>query len=235
MTSSAATCGPVPGRPADERDHAPAWELKVPYKLTKLAAEQVALERAADGHDVVIVNPTTTIGPGDRGPTPSGRMVRDVLSRRIRGYIRSGGMNVVAAQDVARGHVLALERGRVGERYLLGGDNLTMRGLFELIAEAGGVPEPRVAVPYTIAIGAARVFDILSRPLGREPELLVLDAVRLARLPMYFTSAKAEAELGYAHRPAREALAEAVQWFRDAVRPARRLTGVRRARRGFAT
>jgi nucleoside-diphosphate-sugar epimerase len=110
LTSSAATCGPVPGRPADERDVAPEWELKVPYKATKLAAERLALEHAAGCQDVVIVNPTTAVGSDDRRPTPSGQMVRDVAAARMRGYLVSGGLNLVAVQDVARGHVLALER-----------------------------------------------------------------------------------------------------------------------------
>lgn len=232
VTSSAATCGPVPGRAADERDQAPAWELEVPYKRSKLAAERFALERAAAGQDVVVVNPTTTVGRDDRRPTPSGRMVRDILERRIRGYIASGGLNVVAAEDVALGHVLALERGRSGQRYLLGGENLPMAQLFALIAGLGGVPAPRVAVPYPLALAAATATDALARSLGREPSLLVLDEVRLARCPMYFSSAKAQRELGYESRGAREALQPAVDWF---SRPGATITPPRGAdaRRGL--
>jgi dihydroflavonol-4-reductase len=215
VTSSAATCGPVAGRPAHERDSAPPWELSVPYKRSKLAAERIALTRAADGQDVVVVNPTTTIGPGDSRPTPSGRIVRDVLARRIRGYIPSGGLNVVAARDVARGHVLALERGRSGERYLLGGDDMPMGRLFEVIAELGGVSPPRIAIPYEAAVIAARILDLAARAAGREPSLMTLDEVRLARMPMYFTVQKAERELGYAHQPAAQALAPAVAWFAE--------------------
>lgn len=217
LTSTCATCGPVSGRPAGERDEAPSWELVVPYKQTKLAAERIALQRAAQGQDVVIVNPTTTIGAFDTRPTPSGCIVRDVLTRRIRGYIATGGLNVVAAQDVARGHVLALEHGRSGERYLLGGQNMTMRDLFATIARLGGVPAPRIPIPYPLALGAASIVDLLERAVGREPSLLVLDEVRLARLPMYYDCAKAKTELGYEHRPAEQALAEAVAWFAQRI------------------
>lgn len=213
MTSSAATCGPVPDGVADERDSAPSWELVVPYKQSKLAAEQLALDRAAAGQDVVVVNPTTTVGEWDRRPTPSGRMILDVLHRRIRGYISSGGLNMVAARDVARGHVLALERGRSGQRYILGGENVPMRRIFELVADLGNVPVPRIPVPFPLALGCAWLMDAAGRPLGREPKLVVLDEVRLARVPMYFSSAKAQSELGYSALPAREALAIAVAWF----------------------
>lgn len=235
VTSSAATCGPVAGRPADERDHAPAWELKVPYKASKVAAERLALARAAGGQDVVIVNPTTTVGAGDHKPTPSGRMVKDVLDRRISGYITKSGLNVVAAADVARGHVLALTRGRPGERYLLGGDDVEMGDLFALIADLGGVSRPRLSVPYPLALAAAGAVHWLGAVTGREPTLMVLDEVRLARLPMYFSSAKARRELGYTARPAAEAIAAAVTYFKTSARPAPARAGVRRARRGFAT
>jgi dihydroflavonol-4-reductase len=223
VTSSCATCGPVRGRPADERDTMPEWERGVAYKDTKLAAERLALARARAGQDVVVVNPTTTVGPGDRRPTPSGRMVRDVIEGRIRGYISSGGLNLVGAADVARGHLLALEHGRSGERYLLGGENLAMGELFRMIAALAGVSRPWLAVPYPLAYLAARIGDPLARALGREPQLLVLDEVRLARLPMYFTSAKAARELGYRHAAPEQVLAETVAWFarlQERARPA---------------
>jgi dihydroflavonol-4-reductase len=210
VTSSSATCGPVPGRPATEEDSPPDWELQVPYKRTKLAAERVALERAGAGGDVVIVNPTTVVGPGDRRPTPSGKMVRDVATGKIKGYMRGGGINVVAVDDVAAGHVLALERGRAGERYILGGEDLPLREAFALIARAAGRRPPRIPVPYALALAAAHAAALASRVTRREPELLVLDEVRLARLPLYFSSDKAREELGYQPRPAAQALEEAV-------------------------
>jgi dihydroflavonol-4-reductase len=213
VTSSSATCGPVAGRPATEDDSPPEWELRVPYKRTKLAAERLALERAAAGADVVVVNPTTVVGPGDRRPTPSGKMVHDVATGRIAGYMRGGGINVVAVDDVAAGHVLALQRGRAGERYILGGDDLSLREAFAIVAARAGRRPPRIPVPYPVALAAAHAAAAAGRITGREPQLLVLDEVRLARLPLFFDSAKARRELGYDPRPARQALAEATDWF----------------------
>ncbi len=213
MTSTSATCGPVSGRPAGEEDCPPAWELRVPYKRTKLAAERLALAAAADGLEVVCVNPTTVVGPGDRQPTPSGKMVRDLVLGQITGYVRGGGINVVAVEDVALGHALALEHGRSGERYILGGENLALDEAFRLALRAVGRPPPRLAVPWSAVFAAALIADAAGRLTGREPRLLVLDEVRLARTPLYFSSAKARAELGYAPKPAAEALAEAARWF----------------------
>lgn len=196
-TSTAGTCGPVAGRAATEADGPPAWELAVPYKRTKLEAERLVLAAAAAGLDAVVVNPTTPVGPGDDRPTPTGKMVRGVARGRIRAYVASG-LNVVDVRDVAAGHVLALERGRTGERYLLGGTDLTLRDLFAAIAEAAGRRPPRLRVPY-LAARAAAALGFASR-----------DEVRLARLPMFFSSEKARRELGYAPRPVGPALAEAV-------------------------
>jgi dihydroflavonol-4-reductase len=213
VTSSSATCGPVPGRAATEGDGPPEWELRIPYKRTKLAGERVALEAARAGQEVVVVNPTTTIGPFDRRPTPSGRMVVGVMEGKIRAYLPRAGINVVAAADVARGHRLALEHGRPGERYLLGGEDLPLRDVFALIARHAGRTPPRVPIPYPVALGAAHAADLAGRVLGREFELVNLDETRLARHPLWFSSAKAVRELGYAWRPADEAIAEAVAWF----------------------
>jgi dihydroflavonol-4-reductase len=212
-TSSCATCGPVAGRAANERDRPPDFEMVVPYKRTKLQGERLALAAAAEGLDVVVVNPTTPVGPGDRRPTPTGKMVADVAAGRARAYLAGSVLNVVAVQDVAAGQLRAHERGRAGERYLLGGENLAMRDVFAAVAAAAGRPAPRLAVPWPLAWGAARVADAALRPLGREPRLLVLDEVRLARLPMAFDDARARSELGHVSRPARQALAEAAQAF----------------------
>ena len=210
-TSSCATCGPVAGRAATEADAPPAWELAVPYKRTKLEGERLALAAARDGLDVVVVNPTTPVGPGDRRPTPTGKMVADVARGRARAYLTGAALNVVAVEDVAAGHLLAHERGRSGERYLLGGENLSLREVFALVAEAAGRRLPRVGVPWPLAYAAARTSDAALRLVGREPSLLVLDQVRLARLPMTFDDAKARRELGYTSRPACEALAAAAR------------------------
>jgi dihydroflavonol-4-reductase len=200
-TSSCATCGPVPGRAATERDQPAGRDLRVPYKRTKLEGERIALRAAREGGAVTVVNPTVPIGPGDDRPTPTGKMVADVATGRARGYLPRRALNVVAVQDVAAGHLLALEHGRPGERYLLGGENVRMRELFAAVAVAAGRPAPRIAVPWTLAYAAARVADVALRPAGREPELLVLDEVIAGRLPHLFDDTKARAELGYVSRP----------------------------------
>jgi dihydroflavonol-4-reductase len=214
-TSSCATCGPVPGRAATERDSPPDWELVVPYKRTKIAGERIALAAARQGLDVVVVNPTTPVGPGDRRPTPTGKMVSDVARGRARAYLARSALNVVAVEDVATGHLRAYERGRARERYLLGGENLAMRDVFALVAEAAGRQPPRVAIPWPAAYAAARIAAAALRVVGREPELLNLDEVRLARLPMVFDDSKARRELGYQSRPAADALAAALGAPRD--------------------
>ena len=213
-TSSCATCGPVARRPATEQDEAPGWELIVPYKRTKIAAERLALAAAREGHDVVVVNPTTPVGPGDRRPTPTGKMIADVVDGRIRAHLRTT-INVVAVEDVGRGHVLAHEHGRAGQRYLLGGEDVPLAEVFAIVAEHAGLPAPRRSVPYPVAHLSAWVADHALRLVGREPRLLNLDEVRLARLPMSFASNKAAAELGYTWRPAAEALERAAAWFVD--------------------
>ncbi|HEY7537705.1 MAG TPA: NAD-dependent epimerase/dehydratase family protein [Gaiellaceae bacterium] len=197
-TSSAGTCGPVPGRAATEEDGPPAWELRVPYKRTKLEAERLVLA-AADCMEALCVNPTTPIGEGDEAPTPTGRMVRGVASGRYRATLRSGGLNLVDVHDVARGHVLALERGRSGERYLLGGVNLTLSEVFALIARAAGRRPPRIRLPYA----AARVLALTWLANGNE--------VKLARLPAWFDSGKAQRELGYVSAPIEPAAVRAVR------------------------
>jgi len=210
-TSSCATCGPVPGRPATERDLPPPRELDVPYKRTKLDAERLAIKAARDGAEVIVVNPTVPVGPGDLRPTPTGKMVADVARGRARAYLARSALNVVAVQDVALGHVLAFERGRSGERYLLGGENMTMREVFDVIARTAGLSPPRLPVPWTAAYAGARLANAALRPAGREQELLVLDEVRAGRLPHLFDDRKARAELGYVSGPAINALAEAAR------------------------
>jgi dihydroflavonol-4-reductase len=204
-TSSAATCGPVPGRAATEQDSPPAWELQVAYKRSKIESEKLA--RAAGA---VIVNPTTPVGPGDNRPTPTGKMIRDVASGRARAYVKSTALNIVSVEDVASGHLLAYEHGRAGERYLLGGEDLPLRDVFAIVAQAAGHEPPRVAIPFPLVMAAAWTADHTLALFGREPELLVLDSVRLARVPALFSSERAQRELGYSWRPARRALEEAV-------------------------
>jgi dihydroflavonol-4-reductase len=192
-TSSCATCGPVPGRQATEADSPPSWELAVPYKRTKLEAERLVL--AAGG---VCVNPTAPVGEGDRAPTPTGAMIRGVANGRYRAYPRIG-VNLVDVRDVARGHVLALEHGRPGERYLLGGVDLTLREVFAAVADLAGVSRPKLAVPYA-AVRAGAALGLVNR-----------NEAILARTSAYFSSAKAARELGYRPGPVGPALAHAVR------------------------
>jgi dihydroflavonol-4-reductase len=193
FTSTAGTCGPVPGRLANEEDEPPEWELKVAYKRTKLASERLAREAGA-----IVVNPTAPIGDGDSKPTPTGRMVANVARGRMPAYLGTTGLNLVDVRDVALGHVLALEQGEPGERYILGGVNLPLGDVFAAIADLAGRKPPRLRVPYAVARAAAAV------------RLANADEVRIARLPMYFTSAKARDRLGYAPGPVEPALARAV-------------------------
>jgi dihydroflavonol-4-reductase len=197
-TSSSTTCGPVPGRVATEADEPPEWELVVPYKRTKLESERLVLAAAADGLDAVVVNPTTPVGEGDTAPTPTGRMVQGVASGRYRAYVGTAGVNLVDVRDVARGHLLALDRGRRGERYLLGGENLPLRDAFARIAQAAGRPRPRIRVPYA-AVRAGAALGMVNR-----------NEALLARVPEYFSSAKAQSELGYEPSPIDDALRRAV-------------------------
>lgn len=210
-TSSCATCGPVPGREATERDFPPSGELGIPYKRTKLEAERLAVRAAREGAEVIVVNPTVPVGTGDLRPTPTGKMVADVARGRIRAYLARSALNVVAVEDVALGHLSAFERGRPGERYLLGGDNMTVGEVFTAIARAADLPAPRLAVPWAAAYAGARLHHAVLAPLRREPRLLLLDEVRAGRLPHLFDDSKARVELGYRSRPAVDALAEAAR------------------------
>jgi dihydroflavonol-4-reductase len=210
-TSSCATCGPVAGRRATEADRPSASELRVPYRRTKLDGERLALDAARKGLEVVVVNPTVPVGPGDARPTPTGKMVSDVAHGRARGYLARSALNVVAVGDVARGHVLAYERGRPGERYLLGGEDISIREVFAEIARTAGLTPPRVIIPWSLAYTAALAAGAALGPFGREPDLLLLDEVKSGRLPHRFDDSKARLELGYTSRPGRQALAEATR------------------------
>lgn len=192
FTSTAGTCGPVRGRIATEEDEPPEWELSVPYKRTKLESERLALAAGA-----VVLNPTTPVGDGDAKPTPTGQMIEDVATGRIRGFVATTGLNVVDVRDVARGHALALERGEPGERYLLGGVNVSLQELFGVIADLAGRARPRIRVPYPVAVAAAKAGFANA------------EEVKLARIPMYFSSDKARSTLGYEPGPVEPALARA--------------------------
>lgn len=211
--SSVAAIKPPHGTaPSDETcEYACIDEVVSHYKKSKYLADLEARALAARGLPVVIVNPAAPIGPYDIKPTPTGRIVVDFMNGRIPSYIDTG-FNVVHAEDAAYGHLLAAQKGRAGERYILGGENLTLKRVLDLLAEETGLPGPKFKTPYAVAYGFSMLDTARASLFGGEP-LAPLDAVRMARHYMWFDSAKAKRELGYAPRPAREALRDAVRWF----------------------
>ncbi len=213
-TSSVAVLGKrSDGQPADEEIPSSLADMVGHYKRSKFLAEEAvrALCREA-GLPAVIVNPSTPIGPGDVKPTPTGRMVRDAAAGRMPAYVDTG-LNIVHVDDVAQGHWLAFQRGRIGERYILGGENLPLKQILGRIAQIAGCAPPRLRLPrralYPLAAGA----EAWARLRGGLPRV-TLDELRMSAGKMYFSSAKAERELGYVHRPAQEAFVDAVRWFR---------------------
>jgi dihydroflavonol-4-reductase len=213
-TSSVAALGLDPaGGSADETTPLDPASLIGTYKRSKFLAEQVVLEEARAGLPVVIVNPSSPIGPGDIKPTPTGRMVLDAARGRIPAYVETG-LNIVHVDDVAAGHLLAAERGRVGERYILGGENLGLGALLALIAEIAGRRAPHLRLPITPLVPLAFAAEGFARLSGRTPAL-TRETLAMARKKMFFSSAKAEAELGYHARSARKAIEDALAWFRS--------------------
>jgi dihydroflavonol-4-reductase len=213
-TSSVATMGfSSNGTLADENSPVSLADMIGPYKRSKFMAEQVAFEAARAGVDVVVVNPTTPIGERDLKPTPTGRIVVDFLKRKFPAYVDTG-LNLVDAAECARGHVQAFEKGRSGERYILGGENLTLKQILDRLAAITGLPSPTVKLPYVFALAAGVVDEtVTGRILGREPRATI-DAVRMGRKKMFITSAKAERELGWQSVPVDGALQRSVDWFR---------------------
>lgn len=186
------------------------------YKRSKFMAEQVALEAAATGQQVMVLNPTTPIGAGDIKPTPTGEIVVDFLNRKFPAYVDTG-LNLVDVTEVARTHVAALDPnvGRVGERYILGGENLTLKQILDKMSAVTGLPSPTMQVPHAVAMAFAFVDEnIQGRLLGKEPRATV-EAVRMGKKKMFASSAKAERELGFRVVPVYEALRQAIAWFRE--------------------
>ena len=214
-TSSVATMGFTSnGRLADENSPVALENMIGPYKRSKFLAEQVAMEAGRSGMDVVVVNPTTPIGERDIKPTPTGRIVVDFLKKKFPAYVDTG-LNLVDATECARGHITALERGKSGERYILGGENLTLKQILDKLGAITGLPSPKVKVPYVLALTTGIVDEMVTgRLLGREPRATI-DAVRMGKKKMFVTSAKAERELGWKPSPVDGALRRAVDWFRD--------------------
>ena len=213
-TSSVATMGfTSDGEPADENSPVSLDNMIGPYKRSKFQAEQVALEAAHAGQDVVIVNPSTPVGERDIKPTPTGRIVVDFLKRKFPAYVDTG-LNLVDVKECALGHIAALEKGRKGERYILGGENLTLKEILDKLAAITGLPSPTIRVPYLLALATGVVDEVVTgRIRGREPRATI-DAVRMGRKKMFVSSAKAERELGWKGGPVDDALRRAADWFR---------------------
>lgn len=213
-TSSVGTLGnPGDGTPGDEDTPVTLEDMVGPYKKSKFLAERVAESFIAKGLPLVVVNPSTPVGPRDIKPTPTGKIIVDFLNRRMPAYLDTG-LNIIDVEDCARGHVLAEHKGLVGRRYILGNDNLTLRDIFGLLEEITALPAPRVRLPYLPILLAAYVNEGLSRMTGRAP-LIPLAGVQMASKFMYFDSSRSVQELGLRQTPVRQALERAVEWFRN--------------------
>jgi len=213
-TSSVATIGFTGnGHPADEDSPVALADMIGHYKRSKFMAEQVALEAGRAGMRVVTVNPTTPVGEQDIKPTPTGRIVVDFLKGKFPAYVETG-LNLVDVRECALGHVKALEKGKSGERYILGGENLTLKQILDKLGAISGLPSPKVKLPYFVAYAAGLVDQTVSgRLLHREPRATV-ETVRMGKKKMWASSGKAERELGWKILPADNALRRAVDWFR---------------------
>jgi len=213
-TSSVATMGfKRDGSLVDEAAPVSLGDMVSHYKKSKFLAEQVALDAGRKGANVVVVNPTTPIGEQDVKPTPTGRIVVDFLQRKFPAYVETG-LNLVDVHECARGHLLALEKARPGERYILGGENLTLKQILDKLGAITGLPSPNIKLPYAVAFGFG-VFDtvVTGHLLKKQPRASI-DEVRMGRKIMFVSSAKAERELGWRVLPVDDALRRAVQWFR---------------------
>jgi dihydroflavonol-4-reductase len=196
----------------DEQTPVGIEDMQGPYKQSKFLAERVALEFAAGGFPVVIVNPTAPVGDHDFKPTPTGKMLVDFARGAMPAFLDTG-LNVVDVRDVAAGHLAACDRGKIGERYILGAENMTLEGIFRTLAKALERPAPKIRVPYAVAYAVGMVSTAWAGVTGKEP-LAPLDGVKMARKKMWVRQEKAERELGYAPGPAAGALERAVAWFR---------------------
>jgi dihydroflavonol-4-reductase len=212
-TSSVATMGFTSnGRPADESSPVSLDNMIGHYKRSKFMAEQLAMEAGRSEMDVVVVNPTTPVGEQDIKPTPTGRIIVDFLKKKFPAYVDTG-LNLVDVKECARGHIAALEKGRSGERYILGGENLTLKQILDKLAAVTGLPSPKIRVPYVVALATGVVDEMVTGHIfGREPRATI-DAVRMGRKKMFVSSGKAERELGWKLVGVDAALRRAVDWF----------------------
>jgi dihydroflavonol-4-reductase len=212
-TSSVATMGFTSnGHPADENSPVSLEGMIGHYKRSKFLAEQVAIDASKGAMEVVVVNPSTPVGEQDIKPTPTGRIIVDFLKKKFPAYVDTG-LNLVDVTECAHGHIAAFEKGRSGERYILGGENLTLKQILDKLAAISGLPSPKIRVPYVMALATGAVDEVVTgRIFGREPRATI-DAVRMGRKKMYVSSAKAERELQWKSGPVDDALRRAVEWF----------------------
>jgi len=212
-TSSVATMGfSTSGHISDESSPVTLQDMVGPYKRSKFMAEQIALEAGRTGSNVVVVNPTTPIGDQDIKPTPTGRIIVDFLKRKFPAYVDTG-LNLVDVKDVARGHLLAMEKAKPGQRYILGGENLTLKQILDKLSVLTGLPSPRTKVPHAVALGFAALDQFFTGVILRKEPRATIDAVRMGRKKMFASSAKAERELGYKAAAVDDALRRAINWF----------------------
>lgn len=204
--------GNISGGALDETYVADDNNIGGAYERTKLEAERLVLAAAADGLPCVICSPSGPVGPGDLKPSPVGKVIVQFLKGKIPAYTETG-LNVVDVRDVAGGHILAAERGRIGERYILCGENLALAEFFQLLSEISGIRAPKIRLPYGVVLTFGLLGEIKGRLTGKEP-LACLASVRTSKQPHHFTSEKARRELGFAPRPIRPSIEEEVEWFR---------------------
>ncbi|HIM37473.1 MAG TPA: NAD-dependent epimerase/dehydratase family protein [Dehalococcoidia bacterium] len=213
-TSTVSTIGLPDWELSTEETLADPNHLAGHYKKSKYQAELAALDMVSQGLPVIVVNPTTPVGPWDVKPTPTGRMVLDFLLGRIPAYVDTG-MNLVDVEDVAEGHILAMERGQPGQRYLLGNRNVSLKEVFDMLADATGLAAPKWRAPYWLVMGAGYVDELVEgRLLKREPRI-PLEGLKVSKSPMYVSCQKAITELGQPQSSVEEALQKAINWFRD--------------------
>ena len=213
-TSSVATMGFTSnGHPADEQSPVTFESMIGHYKRSKFMAEQVALQAVKSGIDVVVVNPTTPVGEQDVKPTPTGRIIVDFLKKKFPAYVDTG-LNLVDVTECGVGHVAAFEKGRSGERYILGGENLTLKQILDKLSAITGLPSPNIRVPYVLALATGVVDELFTGRIRRREPRVTIDAVRMGRKKMFVSSAKAQSELGWKLVPIDDALRRAADWFR---------------------
>jgi dihydroflavonol-4-reductase len=214
-TSSVATMGfTSTGALADEDSPVSLADMIGHYKRSKYMAEELAIRVGRDGLDVIVVNPTTPVGEQDVKPTPTGRIVVDFLKKKFPAYVDTG-LNLVDVRECAKGHVAALEKGKSGDRYILGGENLTLKEILDKLGAITGLPSPKIRVPYAVALATGVVDELVTGHIFKREPRATIDAVRMGRKKMFVSSAKAERELGWQVVPVDGALKRATDWFQQ--------------------